>query len=70
MKKRGVRRRYNNQENQIKETTEKDVEKTVESMIQKRIDDYPKLNLEYEKSVIRKREDAPENVLILRNNIF
>ena len=41
-----------------------------ESMIQKRIDDYPKLNLEYEKSVIRKREDAPENVLILRNNIF
>ena len=32
LKKRGVRRRYNNQENQIKETTEKDVEKTVNSI--------------------------------------
>ena len=42
MKERDVGRGYNNQENQIKETTEKDVEKTVESMIQKRIDDYPK----------------------------
>jgi len=32
LKERDVGRRYNNQENQIKETTEKDVEKTVNSI--------------------------------------
>lgn len=40
-----------------------------EQMMEKRIKEYPKLNIEYEKTVIRGWEDSPEYVLKLKSDM-